>query len=300
MKKVGVLGLGIMGSAMSSNLINAGYEVIGYDPVEEQVARLESLGGKGAGNPREVAEQCQAVITSLPTVEALQQVTEGDQGLAHASGEGFIVIECSTFPLVAKEEARSVLEQTGTVMLDCPLSGTGAQAQKRDIVILASGDEAACKRCEPVFQAIGRATYYLGAFGAGSKMKFVANLLVAIHNVSAAEAFVMGMKGGLDPETMYRVITDGAGSSRMLEVRGPMMVTGEYSPATMKLGLFQKDIAIIREFAREMGSPTPLLDVSAEIYDQANARGWQDLDTGAVCAVLEQMAGWTRSLKPTV
>ena len=165
---------------------------------------------------------------------------------------------------------------------------------------MASGDEAACKRCEPVFQAIGRATYYLGAFGAGSKMKFVANLLVAIHNVSAAEAFVMGMKGGLDPETMYRVITDGAGSSRMLEVRGPMMVTGEYSPATMKLGLFQKDIAIIREFAREMGSPTPLLDVSAEIYDQANARGWQDLDTGAVCAVLEQMAGWTRSLKPTV
>ena len=299
MKKVGVLGLGIMGSAMSSNLINAGYEVIGYDPVEEQMARLESLGGKGAGNPREVAEQCQAVITSLPTVEALRQVTEGNQGLAHASGEGFIVIECSTFPLVAKEEARSVLEQTGTVMLDCPLSGTGAQAQKRDIVILASGDEAACKQCEPVFQAIGRATYYLGAFGAGSKMKFVANLLVAIHNVSAAEAFVMGMKGGLDPETMYRVITDGAGSSRMLEVRGPMMVTGEYSPATMKLGLFQKDIAIIREFAREMGSPTPLLDVSAEIYDQANARGWQDLDTGAVCAVLEQMAGWTRNTKPT-
>ena len=299
MKKVGVLGLGIMGSAMSSNLINAGYEVIGYDPVEEQMARLESLGGKGAGNPREAAEQCQAVITSLPTVEALRQVTGGDQGLAHASGDGFIVIECSTFPLVAKEEARSVLEQTGTVMLDCPLSGTGAQAQKRDIVILASGDEAACKQCEPVFQAIGRATYYLGAFGAGSKMKFVANLLVAIHNVSAAEAFVMGMKGGLDPETMYRVITDGAGSSRMLEVRGPMMVTGEYSPATMKLGLFQKDIAIIREFAREMGSPTPLLDVSAEIYDQANARGWQDLDTGAVCAVLEQMAGWTRNTKPT-
>ena len=299
MKKVGVLGLGIMGSAMSSNLIHAGFEVIGYDPIEEQVARLESLGGKGVGNPREVAEQCQAVITSLPTVEALRQVTEGNQGLAHASGEGFIVIECSTFPLVAKEEARSVLEQTGTVMLDCPLSGTGAQAQKRDIVILASGDEAACKRCEPVFQAIGRATYYLGAFGAGSKMKFVANLLVAIHNVSAAEAFVMGMKSGLDPETMYRVITDGAGSSRMLEVRGPMMVTGEYSPATMKLGLFQKDIAIIREFAREMGSPTPLLDVSAEIYDQANARGWQDLDTGAVCAVLEQMAGWTRNTKPT-
>lgn len=299
MKKVGVLGLGIMGSAMSSNLINAGYEVIGYDPVEEQVARLESLGGKGAGNPREVAEQCQVVITSLPTVEALQQVTQGDQGLAHAQREGLIVIETSTFPLSAKDEARAALEQTGVIMLDCPLSGTGAQAEERDVVILASGDEEACKQCEPVFQAIGRATYYLGAFGAGSKMKFVANLLVAIHNVSAAEAFVMGMKGGLDPETMYRVISDSAGSSRMLEVRGPMMVAGAYEPATMKLGVFQKDIAMIREFAGEMGSPIPLLDASAEVYDQANARGWEDWDTGAVCAVLEEMAGWSRNTKPT-
>jgi len=299
MVNVGILGLGIMGSAMSSNLIKAGYEVIGYDPVDERVARLESLGGKGANGPREVAEQCQSVITSLPTVKALQQVTQGAQGLAHAQREGLIVIETSTFPLSAKDEARAALEQTGVIMLDCPLSGTGAQAEERDVVILASGDEEACKQCAPVFQAIGRATYYLGAFGAGSKMKFVANLLVAIHNVSAAEAFVMGMKGGLDLEMMYRVISDSAGSSRMLEVRGPMMVAGEYDPATMKLGVFQKDIAMIREFAGEMGSPTPLLDASAKVYDQANARGWEDWDTGAVCAVLEEMAGLSRRMKPT-
>lgn len=297
MEKVGLLGLGIMGSAMSSNLIKAGYQVIGYDPLEKQVARLESLGGKGADSPREVAEQCPAIITSLPTVEALQRVVQGDQGLIHASRRGLIVIECSTFPLSAKNEARITLGRNGATMLDCPLSGTGAQAEKRDIVILASGDEQACKQCESVFQAIGRATHYLGAFGAGSKMKFVANLLVAVHNVSAAEAFVMGMKGGLEPETMYRVISDSAGSSRMLEVRGPMMVSGEYEPATMKLGVFQKDVAMIRDFAREVGSPTPLLDASAEVYDNANASGWQDWDTGAVCAVLEKMAGWSRGGK---
>jgi len=299
METVGMLGLGIMGSAMSLNLIKAGHQVIGYDPVDEQVFRLVRLGGKGAGSPGEVAEQCRVIITSLPTVEALQQVTRGDQGLAQSQGsEGLIVVECSTFPLSAKEEARAALARSGAVMLDCPLSGTGAQAENRDIVVLASGDEVACKQCEPVFKAIGRATYYLGGFGAGSKMKFVANLLVAIHNVSAAEAFVMGMKGGLDPETMYRVIADSAGSSRMLEVRGPMMVAGKYEPATMKLGVFQKDIAMIRQFAREMGSPTPLLDASAEVYDQANASGWQDWDTGAVCAVLEQMAGGARGGKP--
>ena len=118
MVSIGVLGLGIMGSAMSSNLLKAGYEVIGYDPVHERVARLESLGGKGANDPGEVAEQCQSAITSLPTVEALHQVTQGAQGLAHVQREGLIVIETSTFPLSVKEKARAALEQSGVIMME--------------------------------------------------------------------------------------------------------------------------------------------------------------------------------------
>ena len=134
----------------------------------------------------------------------------------------------------------------------------------------------------------------MGTFGAGSKMKFIANLLVAIHNVSAAEALVLAMKAGLDPELAYRVVGDGAGSSRMFQVRGPMMVRGDYRDATMKVDVWQKDRAIIADFARALGFPTPLFLASAPIYTAALAAGHGSEDTASVCAVLEQMAGVKR------
>jgi 3-hydroxyisobutyrate dehydrogenase-like beta-hydroxyacid dehydrogenase len=170
------------------------------------------------------------------------------------------------------------------------LSGTGSQARTKDLVVYASGDRKAYRRVAPVLDAFARAHYLVGPFGAGSKMKFVANLLVAIHNVAAAEALVLAMKCGLDPATALEVITAGAGTSRMLEVRGPMMVAGDYSNALMKLEIWQKDMRIIADFARQAGSPTPLFSTTAPIYTAAT-KGGGDRDTAAVCAVLEQMAG---------
>jgi putative dehydrogenase len=145
-----------------------------------------------------------------------------------------------------------------------------------------------------VFEGFARSHYYLGEFGMGSRMKFVANLLVAIHNVSAAEAFVLGAKAGLDRETILKVIADGAGTSRMFEVRGPMMVAGDYDEATMKVDVFQKDMKIITAFAAELQCPTPLLSAAAQIYTSALAGGRAKQDTASVCAVLEEMAGVTR------
>jgi 3-hydroxyisobutyrate dehydrogenase-like beta-hydroxyacid dehydrogenase len=121
-------------------------------------------------------------------------------------------------------------------------------------------------------------------------MKFIANLLVAIHNVAAAEAMVLGIKSGLDPAQVLKVISNGAGTSRMLEVRGPMMVGGDYSEATMKVAVWQKDMKIIGEYARSIDCPTPLFLASAPFYTAAMAMGFGDEDTGAVCAVLEELA----------
>ena len=148
--------------------------------------------------------------------------------------------------------------------------------------------------CQPVFDGFARATYYIGEFGTGSQMKFIANLLVAVHNVASAEAFVLGMKAGLDPELIYRVISDGAGTSRMFEIRGPMMAVGEYDEATMKVGVFQKDLDIITAFAKSLHCPTPLLSTSCQIYTQALAGGRSLQDTASVCAVLEEMASLKR------
>ncbi len=176
-------------------------------------------------------------------------------------------------------------------MLDCPLSGTGLQARTKDIAVYASGDRAAYRRVVPVLEGFARAHYYVGPFGNGSKMKFAANLLVAIHNVAAGEAMVLVKKAGLDPALAVKVLGDGGGSSRMFQVRAPMMARNDYaSDVTMKLDVWRKDMSAIDEFARTLGVVTPLFDATAPIYAEATRSNPVE-DTGAVCAVLEKMSG---------
>ena len=289
---VGMVGLGIMGSAMSANLARGGFHVVGYDIAPRRGAELRRSGGIAARSPREVARRANIIITSLPSAGALSEVAAE---LAESASRGTIIIETSTLPIAAKEAARNALARRRVILLDCPLSGTGAQARVKDLIIYVSGDRAAYRKAVPVMEGFTRANYYVGAFGAGSKMKFVANLLVAIHNVAAAEAMVLAMKAGLDPALVLKVVSDGAGSSKMFQVRGPMMVKGDYSDATMKNEVWQKDMTIIADFARKIDCPTPLFAASAPIYNAAMAMGLAKEDTGAVCAVLEEMAGNPRA-----
>jgi 3-hydroxyisobutyrate dehydrogenase-like beta-hydroxyacid dehydrogenase len=276
-----------MGSAMSANLIRAGFKVLGYDVVPKRRAELRKAGGSIARNCRETARNCDIIVTSLPSSDALLETAAE---LAKSGRAGQIVVETSTLPIPVKEEARDRLAKRRVILLDCTLSGTGAQARVKDLIVYASGDRKSYSRIMPVLDGFARAHYYVGSFGAGSKMKFVANLLVAIHNVAAAEAMVLAMKSGLDLATVLKVVADGAGGSRMLQVRGPMMVKGDYSDATMKVQTWQKDMTIIGDYARKIDCPTPLFSASASIYTAAMAMGRGAEDTGAVCAVLEKMA----------
>jgi L-threonate 2-dehydrogenase len=289
--RVGVIGLGIMGSAMSANIIGAGFDVRGYDVLAGRRGVLAKAGGRAARNVRDLATRAPIIITSLPSAEALHSVA-AELALAHHRDQ--IVIETSTLPIATKDHARKLLAVQGVALLDCPLSGTGAQARVKDLAVYASGSRSAYRRCIPVFEAFARTHYFLGPFGAGSKMKFLANLLVAIHNVSTAEALVLGMKAGLDPATMVKVLGDGAGSSRMLQIRGPMMARNDYTDATMKVGVWQKDMRIITEFARELDCPTPLFAATTAIYNAAMALGFAEADTASVCAVLKRWANIRR------
>ena len=282
---VGIIGLGIMGSAMAANLLRAGFTVVGYDPVAACRRRHREAGGVVAANAAEVAEAANIVMLSLPSVLALTEVSDR---IAKAKRPRQILIETSTLPIAAKEAARKRLAAAGVTLLDCPLSGTGAQARTRDLAVYASGPRAAIRRCVPVFKGFARIHYDLGKFGNGSKMKFAANLLVAIHNVSTAEAVILARRSGLDPALAVKVLGDGAGSSRMLQLRGPMMARRAYRDATMKIEVWQKDMAIIDEFARKLKSPTPLFSATRAIYNAAMAQGHARQDTAAVCAVLER------------
>ena len=286
-ESVGMIGLGIMGSAMSANLIRAGFKVVGFDVLAPRRNALRKTGGTAVKSCKEVAQKSATIVTSLPSSDALLDTASQ---LADSAREGQVVIETSTLPISTKDEARKHLADGGVTLLDCPLSGTGAQARAKDLIVYASGDQKTYRRTARVMDGFARAYYFVGPFGAGSKMKFIANHLVAIHNVAAAEAMVLAMKSGLDPELVVKVIGDGAGSSRMFQVRAPMMVEGDYSEATMKVQIWQKDMTIIGDFAKKLDCPTPLFAASAPFYTAAMAMGLGAKDTAAVCEVIERMA----------
>jgi 3-hydroxyisobutyrate dehydrogenase-like beta-hydroxyacid dehydrogenase len=291
---VGIIGLGIMGGAFAENLVTAGWRVVGYDIAPERRRALARLGVEIAADAADVARKARTIIASLPKPAALAATVKE---IAKAKVPRRVIVEASTFTLEDKSAAEAALRKAGHVMLDCPMSGTGAQAKVRDLVVYASGAAAEIKRLRPMFAAFTRAMHNVGRFGNGSRMKYVANLLVAIHNVASAEAMVLGMKAGLPPQLIFDLVKTGAGNSRIFELRAPMMVKDRYDNPTMKISVWQKDMNVIGGYARKIGVPTPMFDASEAIYNKALKGGHGAEDTAAVCAVLEEMAGVKRGSK---
>lgn len=284
---VGVIGLGIMGGSFAKNLVAAGWRVIGYDISAAARREAQRAGVELANSAAEVAAAAPIILTSLPKPQALMDTA---RKIAAAKLKGKIIAEMSTFTISDKEKAERVLRKAGHIMIDCPVSGTGSQAKNRDLVFYASGDAKAIARLRPVLMGFGRHTFDVGEFGNGSRMKYVANLLVAINNVASAEAMVLGMKAGLDPQMIVDLITAGAGNSRVFELRAPMMAKGRYDDVTMKISVWDKDMHVIGDYARKIRVPTPIFNATKGIYLKAMKSGFGNSDTAAVCAVLEKMA----------
>jgi 3-hydroxyisobutyrate dehydrogenase-like beta-hydroxyacid dehydrogenase len=279
-----------MGGAFARHLAAAGIRTSGYDLLPPNIAALNAAGGHGCASARQVAEEADLILTSLPSAAALEDALFGPQGLAAAARPGLLVVETSTLAIDDKEQARKRLAAAGIGMLDAPISGTGPQAQAKDIAIFASGDRAHFDRAREVLSHLAQSVRYVGQFGAGSKLKYIANLLVAIHVASAAEAIVLGERAGLDPAMLVEVLADSAATSRMLEVRGPSMAAGDYSTPMMKLNVFLKDLDIIANFARESKCPVPLFSAAAPLFTAAAGQGLGLQDTAAVISIFRQLA----------
>jgi 3-hydroxyisobutyrate dehydrogenase-like beta-hydroxyacid dehydrogenase len=288
---VGIIGLGIMGGAIARNLAAKGWHVAGFDTNPERCDEARANGVEIAADTMGLARKAEIILTSLPSPAAVHAVI-GE--IIAAKAPKRIIVELSTLALADKFAMRDALGVAGHIGLDCPLSGTGAQAQTGDLVVFASGDTAAIDKCRPIFADFSRKTAELGEFGNGSKMKYVANHLVAIHNVATAEAMVLGMKSGLDPQTIIAVISSGAGNSRVFELRAPMMAERKYDPPTMRITTWKKDLDVIGDYAGELGVPLPVFDATLALYSAAKSMGYGGQDTGSVCAVLEKMAGLER------
>jgi L-threonate 2-dehydrogenase len=283
-KTVGIVGLGIMGSAIAPNLIERGWKVIGFDIDASRRTEMAKAGIVIAEDAVQVARDAPIIMTSLPTPKAVMEVA---QSIANSGQPERIVVELSTLTIADKLRFEEILKKAGHIALDCPLSGTGAQAKLRDLVVYASGDRKAIERCMSLFADFAKQSADLGAFGNGSRMKFVANHLVAIHNVATAEAMVLAERAGLDPQMVVDLVGPGAGGSRMFQMRA-LMVKRTYEPATMKVSTWKKDMAIIAEFAEDVGCETPMFTLTQPVYTEAMAMGLGDQDTASVFEVLKK------------
>lgn len=288
---VGIVGLGIMGGAFARNLSKAGWRVVGFDVSAAARREAQRNGVEIARSAADLAHKVSVILTSLPKPQALMTTV---REIAAAKLPRKTVIEMSTFSIADKEKARDAAAKAGHMMLDVPVSGTGSQARTGDLVFYASGNSKAIARLRPMFEAFGRHVYDVGAFGNGCRMKYVANLLVAINNVASAEAMVLGMKSGLPPQVIFDLVKNGAGNSRVFELRAPMMVKNDYSDATMKIDVWDKDMRVIADHARKIKAKTPMFDASKPVYIRAMKSGHGKHDTAAVCAVMEKMSGFKR------
>lgn len=289
--RVGIIGLGIMGGIMGETLLRQGFEVVGYDIVPECRARLRRAGGQVAASGGQVAQQCDVLIVSLASSSALESVVADLARFPH-SGSPQIVIETSTLPVHDKERAAQALKLQRRVMLDCPISGTAARMKDRAWTIYVSGPKRACQQVAPIFQAFTDMAPYIGPLGAGTKLKFAANHLVAIYNVAYAESVNLCRKMGLDPNMVLKHFGNspvlGTGVMRL---RMPFMIERQYSPPTMKVEVWQKDMQVIGDMAKSVDCPTPLFHTSASIYTAAMAMGLAKQDTASTAEVLALMSG---------
>lgn len=291
---VGVIGLGPMGGTIARNLLQKQFKVAGYDIEIDRMAELDEFGLQAMSSTGDVAKFADVVITSLPSLAAVNAVVDE---LVQNDKAGQVVIECSTLSVADKLAAHDRLREGGKVMLDAPISGTPAMLAKLMASIHVSGDEEAYRTCVPVLEGFTATNFYVGAVGNGSRMKILANYLVHVNTTAAAECMVLGEKAGLDPELIHSVLCASAGASKMLDIRGAMMAKSDYREGggTM-FAVYEKDASIITEFAASVKAPIDLYVSSRQKFNSAIAQGLGHLDTSAVCKAIETAAGIDREL----
>lgn len=288
---VGIVGLGVMGGSIIRNVAASQRQTVGFDIDAAKARQATDDGIDVEASVAALAERVPVVLTSLPSPKAAVAVA-GE--IAASRAKDLVVIEASTLALDDKFEFQRILAEAGHTAVDCTLSGTGAQAKVGDLAVYASGDEAVVERLRPLFSSFSRQMHYVGPYGNGSKMKYVANLLVAIHNVSAAEAMVLGMKSGLDPHHLVELVKSGVGNSRIFELRAPLMADNNYHPAQSTIAMWQKDLSVIGDYISKIGCAAPLFSATLPLYASALSHGHLEADAASVCQILEIMSGIER------
>jgi 3-hydroxyisobutyrate dehydrogenase-like beta-hydroxyacid dehydrogenase len=290
MKRIGIIGVGLLGSAVATRLLQAKFEVKGYDTRPEQIKPLQAQGLIPAGSIAAAAAESETVFTILPSLESVETTVLAPGGLIETAPAGCILIQMSTIsPELTRGLAKAAVAR-GLGFLDAPMSGTSAMVARGDCMIFVAGDRAQADVCQPIFDAIAKKTHYVGDAGMASLAKLATNLLVGLHTAALAEALVLGAKGGLAPAALLDILKESAAASKMVDVRGPLMASHRFD-AQMKVDLFLKDFKLMLEEGQRLGVALPLTSLTQQLATATAAAGRGEEDLAAIVTTLERLAG---------
>ena len=284
-QKIGILGLGKIGRAVGENLLKDGYSVLAVRrPSTED---FTTVGGVLVGSAAELAQACDILITCLPTVDSMHEAYEASDGIVAGAHDGLTVVELGTFPVELKSGLAMKLKARNVAMLDCPISGTPSMVTAKNGVLFVSGVKAVADRCADVFGVFAPKNFYVGEFGCGMAIKLVTNFLVGANSIAVAEAFLLGIRSGLDPDLMIKVIGPSAGGSRVFDFRAPMIAARKFRPAPGPTHVLWKDLRFIQEQSSSLGLAAPILAAQMEWFGKMMSQGREDDEVAAIFEMLE-------------
>jgi 3-hydroxyisobutyrate dehydrogenase-like beta-hydroxyacid dehydrogenase len=290
--KVGFIGLGAMGGPMALNLVKHGVALVVHDIDAAKVERLVARGAAKADSAEAVAAQVERTICMVETTAQAESVIAGEHGIIKSAPSGHIVICMSTIDPTTVKRLGGELAARGIAMLDAPVSGGTERATTGELSIICGGADQTVTACKDLFQAMGKNIFHVGGLGQGLAMKLVNNMLVQVNTVAVAEAIVMGVKAGLDPQTIFDVVRVSTGTSHAFETRVPRMLKRDFAPGgTVDISF--KDQELETAFAKHLGVPVLLANVTQQVYQMARAAGFNKEDGSAVLKVIEKLAGVT-------
>jgi 3-hydroxyisobutyrate dehydrogenase-like beta-hydroxyacid dehydrogenase len=287
---IGFIGLGAMGGGMARNLLKAGFALVVHDIDKSKVDALVASGAKAGSNAADVARRSVRTISIVETTAQTEEVILGANGIIQGAARGHVVAMMSTIDPEAAKRICARLNEAGIAMLDAPVSGGSARADSGELSVIAGGDAATFASCLPMFKAMSTNQFHVGTVGQGLALKLVNNMLIQVNTVAIAEAFVMGVKAGLDPKVMYDVIKVSTGASFALDYRVPRMIAGDFKPGGT-IDISYKDQELETAFAKSLGVPLLLANVSQQVYQMARAQGLSKEDGASIVKVYERMAG---------
>jgi len=284
---IGLIGLGLVGTAMAERLLAEQFDVVGFDIAPAKRKHLGQLGGKAVDNPVQVAEQTDRIILSLPNTDIVLKVTEGPDGILESKTLPRYIIDTTTGDPDETSKLAHRLKEKGVYFLDAPFSGSSQQVRNKEITFMVGGDKTAYEKCMDIFQTLGAEIFYLGISGNGSKAKLASNLILGLNRLALAEGLVFAGKLGLEPKAFLDLLKVTPAYSAAMDVKGKKMLEGDFDPQA-RLRQHYKDVSIILKYSEQLGQELPLSKVHLDVLNKAIEAGDGDLDNSAVIREIER------------